>query len=348
MPKTTLPNRPSNTGFIYHVDKGLFTHIDTTIRKTFRLGNGEYQLTDVTPFIYQEDKKFLIKFIKNILQSKGKPFIDARLHIDGEERWFRFSPILITQDDGRSLLVNVAEVTDELHNLHSLQRFANKKNSILQILSHDLRGPLGTAKMVAQLAQRDSSKERIGEFLQTITRTIQQSIDLIADLTTREFLETIEVELVKKRVDIVQKIKEYVDELKNSAWLAKRNFHLISSHESLYMLVDEAKFMQIMNNLVTNALKFTRDGGNITIHIRENGDRVLFVFEDDGIGIPNALHGSIFKHYSSSGRIGLNGEPTTGDGLYIVKIIAEWHQGSVWFESSENEGARFYLEIPKL
>ncbi len=151
-----------------------------------------------------------------------------------------------------------------------------------------------------------------------------------------------------KRLNIVKKISEYLEECRKSEASADRVFNLTSSAKSIYIDLDEAKFMQIMNNLVTNALKFTHPGGVIEVDILEKANGVLFSFGDNGIGIPEEFHSELFDKFTRARRKGLNGEPTLGLGLSIVKTIVEWHNGRVWVESQENTGTKFFFELPKV
>ena len=112
------------------------------------------------------------------------------------------------------------------------------------------------------------------------------------------------------------------------------------------MNLDESKFMQIINNLMTNALKFTKDDGIISLSVKEQHYSVLFTFSDNGIGIPKQFHTSIFEKFTEARRKGLKGEPTGGLGLSIVKLIVEWHKGKIWFESEEGRGVTFHFTVP--
>lgn len=109
------------------------------------------------------------------------------------------------------------------------------------------------------------------------------------------------------------------------------------------------KFIQVITNLVSNAIKFTQDDGTISIHVEDKEDTgtLLITIEDNGIGIPDKYHASLFDKFTKARRPGLRKEPTIGLGMSIIKTIIEWHNGKIWFESEENKGTTFYLEIPK-
>src|SRR5690606_15264878 len=119
------------------------------------------------------------------------------------------------------------------------------------------------------------------------------------------------------------------------------------SHEEIFMEVDDHKFMQVINNLISNAIKFTFDGGIISVSIEEKQDSVLFTVADNGIGIPPKYHNGLFERFTEARRLGLKDEPSTGLGMSIIKTIVEWHNGRIWFDSKENEGSSFFIELPK-
>ena len=118
--------------------------------------------------------------------------------------------------------------------------------------------------------------------------------------------------------------------------------------QAAYSLVDVDFLREILNNLVENAIKYTKEGGGIWINVRGDGDRVLVNVTDTGIGIsPDDLLHIFQKFYrvdnSQTREIG-----GTGLGLYIVKMRAEAMGGKVWAESSFGEGSTFYLSLPRL
>jgi two-component system sensor histidine kinase VicK len=110
---------------------------------------------------------------------------------------------------------------------------------------------------------------------------------------------------------------------------------------------DEVKFMQVINNLISNAIKFTHDGGIITIRIEEKKNLILISIQDNGIGIPEHLQDGLFEKFTKARRPGIKGEPSVGLGMSISKTIVEWHKGRMWFESKEHKGTTFYIELPK-
>jgi two-component system sensor histidine kinase VicK len=106
------------------------------------------------------------------------------------------------------------------------------------------------------------------------------------------------------------------------------------------------KFLQIVNNLISNAIKFTKENGVIKVDLQQLEKSVLITVADNGIGIPKSMQPVLFKKYTKAGRTGVDGEESVGLGMWIVKSLTEAHNGRVWFESEEDKGSKFYVEIP--
>jgi len=104
-------------------------------------------------------------------------------------------------------------------------------------------------------------------------------------------------------------------------------------------------FGRVVDNLVSNALKFTPAGGRVTVALQEREGRALLSVRDTGIGIPAALHAGLFEKFSVSARPGVGGEAATGLGLFITRQIVQLHRGKVWVESQEGAGTCFFVEL---
>jgi two-component system sensor histidine kinase VicK len=113
----------------------------------------------------------------------------------------------------------------------------------------------------------------------------------------------------------------------------------------LHARLHPEKFGRVLDNLLHNALKFTPTGGTITVGLREHEGKVRLTVQDTGIGIPGKLHNNLFDKFNPTRRAGLQGEITTGLGLFIAKQIVELHGGAIWLESREQQGTTFFIEL---
>ncbi|WP_129714061.1 sensor histidine kinase KdpD [Pedobacter sp. SYP-B3415] len=270
-----------------------------------------------------------------------------RLRIKGRDgyHWIELSAVQLNISDSDCLLGTVYDITADVEHNTGLAKYANKKNSILHMLSHDLRGPLGIAKSLIKSLGRSVTDEPSKQKLTALSEMIGQAIGLIVDLTKREFLDTAEVALVIKPKDLVELISQYIAECRLSEALAARHFHFITSADRMLVAIDEPKFTQVLNNLISNALKFTQPGGNIKIELKQDGTHVELRLSDDGIGIPADLLPYIFERYSRARREGLQGEPTEGIGLSIARSIITWHNATIECESEEGIGTTFIIRL---
>jgi len=344
----SLEEYPSNLTFIFNINSLSFEYLDEDFLAALGLVAANFEAEQVKQLLFEEDQMFLSSCLEKVLDGTAGANIEFRLKIAGEAKWIRLNAFRMKSIDGQYLLLgNTADITAKVNNNLTVQKFANKKNSVLNVLSHDLRGHLSIVKTISQIMTKEIEEPKFVKFTETIHKVISQSVDLINDLLTREFFESVNVELVKRRIDIAVKIKDYVEEFKNTETHSLRSFNLEVSDDHIFLDLDESKFMQVVNNLISNALKFTRDEGQITIKIIQDTDNVLFVLTDNGIGIPKEMHKHIFDKFTDAGRPGLNGELSIGLGLSIVKTIVEWHNGEIWFESEEDKGTTFYVKIPK-
>ncbi|KAA8485315.1 two-component system sensor histidine kinase VicK [Arcticibacter tournemirensis] len=343
----SLAEHSPNVNFAFDLTSGRFKYVNQAFRQLFNAEDEALTLDYVRSKISAADREYLRKCLVDLMEGVVYRTIEFRIEPGLEERWIRLSPFVLKSDSGTTIIGNATDITDEIVNINTLKKYTNKKNSVLNILAHDLRGSLGIANTLTQALTKEVTDPKLSNFIQIITKILKQSTDLITDLTQREFFETAEVDLVTQRVDIAAKLKEVMDEYRKSEWTTERIFNFSSSNESIFLELDDSKFMQVVNNLMTNALKFTKKQGVISLTVTDQKDSVLFTFSDDGIGIPEKCHAVLFEKFTEARRKGLNGEPTVGLGLSIVKMIVEWHKGRIWFESKENAGTTFYVEIPR-
>ncbi|MES2828442.1 MAG: HAMP domain-containing sensor histidine kinase [Bacteroidota bacterium] len=336
----------SNIQFAYGLESHKFLSIDENLLQLLGIPVAGFTVEHLTSKIYEDDRSLLQGFFEQAANGTFKGCAKVRLRNGDKDIWLNITPFLTDGDEGKVLLGNVSDVTPEELNNEAIAKYTHKKNSILIMLAHELRGPLSIAKSLIKVLNNDTVDEAVQAKTGYLSEIIQDSINLIVDLTDREFLDTVGVVLVKKRVDLVQKFNEYIEECRRSAHLTERNFSLTVSKNQIITDIDEAKFMQVVNNLVTNAMKFTVPGGSIAISIEEQPGNVLITFSDDGIGIPQNLLPLIFDQFTAARRLGLNGEPTFGLGLSIVKTILDWHQASIRCESTENQGTTFFITLP--
>jgi two-component system, OmpR family, sensor histidine kinase VicK len=299
--------------------------------------------------IHPEDQQHVERIYRDLLEGAIIKNIEFRILLrDKTERWICVNPRLL--EDASVIMGFADDITAQKQYNNTLKKFSDKKNAILNILSHDLAGPLVMIHNLSTMLEEDMKSNGNGELQQVfslIEKTSSQGVQLIQDFLKQEFLESASVELIRRRVNLVEVISTFMQEYQLTQQMTGITFRFLSSTDKIYLDLDDAKFMQVINNLMSNAIKFTPDGGEITLSLEEKEETVLIKVADTGIGIPEKYHATLFDKFTRARRPGIKGEPSVGLGMSIIKTIVEWHRGTIWFESQEKKGTTFYIEVPK-
>jgi two-component system sensor histidine kinase VicK len=230
-----------------------------------------------------------------------------------------------------------------------MQKINGWKNATLHVISHDLRGPIGVVKMLASEISKQlpsSEHQQLREWLRIIEDISKRNLKLIKNVLSEESLSSAGVAVDKQRLDLVWEVKELMKYFTGAEAYINKTFNLSFSHPKMFAKVDNIKFGQIVTNLVDNAMKFTKANGLVKVHLEQLDNTVLLTVADNGIGIPNDLRPLLFTKNTGAARPGTEGEISTGLGLWIVKTFTDAHQGRVWFETEEQKGTTFYVELP--
>src|SRR5690606_19003668 len=187
----------------------------------------------------------------------------------------------------------------------NIQKIIAWKDSSLEILSHDLRGPIGTVKMLAAaIAKKSQDNEDSHKMATMIEGVSKQTLDLLQSFLTKETIDTATVEIKKERLEVVSVIQQIMDVYLKVQKALRKEFHFTASHPAIYAYLDGMKFLRIMNNLISNATKFTGDDGQINIHLERLDESILVTVADNGVGIPRSVQPVLFHKYSEASREG--------------------------------------------
>jgi len=300
--------------------------------------------------IHPDDQSYVLSRLKACIEGQNVSNVECRVKIRDNEHWLSISTYLSNENRKNLLIGKAGDITVHKTNMEVLNNHNNKKNSILNILAHDLAGPIGTIGNLSVMLARETADLKqplVDRYISMINRISKSSTQLIHDFLNQEFLESAGVKLLKKRVELVQKIKLTTEEFLSMQQQLNIQFSCDANKDSIYVEIDEDKFMQVINNLISNALKFTPEGGSIHVKVKDKKKEVLLSVADTGIGIPKKFHATLFDKFGDARRSGLKGEHSTGLGMSIIKTIVEWHSGKIWFETEEGKGTTFYIQLPK-
>ncbi len=346
-----LTERTNQIIFVFDTVNEQFLYLNTPFELVWHLTRESAFANPQTLLhtIHEDDKAYLIHSYNGLLKGRPMEALEFRfIRTDATERTACVSAYVVTGKEEKTVVAGfVEDITESKTYNETLKKFAAKKNSVLEILSHDLAGFFGTIQSLSGLLAKRVQKQEDVRLSQLIRDSSMHGMQLIREFVKQEFLESASINIIKIRVDVVAKVREVIEQYQLSQQLIAKTFQLISSSEKLYIAIDEVKLMQVVNNLLSNAIKFTKDDGVIITRIENKKKHVVISIEDNGIGIPEHLHEGLFEKFTKARRPGIKGEPSVGLGMSIIKTIVEWHNGRIWFESQENKGSVFYIELPK-
>jgi signal transduction histidine kinase len=217
---------------------------------------------------------------------------------------------------------------------------------IMRVMAHDLKNPLsGMTGMVSMLLDESEFSEENKYLLKLIQTTGTNSMVMINDLLKSGLADENE-QLVTNNLDINSLLYDSVELLQFGA--KDKQQQIIFEHDPVPVMasVNHEKIWRVFNNLISNAIKFSYNGGIIKVGIKVKLEHIIISVADNGIGIPPAQKETIFEMFTSAKRVGTNGEQPFGLGLSISKRIVEMHNGRIWFEDNTGGGTIFYIELP--
>ncbi len=284
---------------------------------------------------------------------KGNLDYKLQIHTNDElqilaERFNTMTEALKAEKTG--LENKVRERTRELEDLQKKELERQKdvlhlKDEFLFVAAHELRTPVTSIRW--SLESVDKKK---------ITKDMKQSFDdaidasrnlslLVEDLLNMARLDSKRIEFSKEPVDPVTAVENITKDLKQIA--EKKGVNLVAQAGGALTrdaLGDQRRIGEVLTNLVSNAVKFNKEGGHVSVSASEAGDMIRFTVEDDGPGIPPEEQQHLFeKFWRSKAQSGVEG---SGLGLFITKRLVEGMNGSIGYESAPGRGTTFWVLLP--
>lgn len=235
-------------------------------------------------------------------------------------------------------------VMRDITQTRDLNRF---KDEMLQMASHDLRSPLALIVGYCSLMQLDVDQaSKTAEYLGIVQQQTERMTGLLDDLLRVEKIRTSPSELYE-RINFRDIVTTALNNLRAAADnKGQRLSASVALDGTPPLLLDPALVREAMENLLSNAVKYTGSGGKISVKAYQENNRVHFVVEDSGIGVPAEMLPRLFNSFFRARQAGTEDIEGRGLGLSLVKTVIERHKGEVWVESTVGVGSRFGFWLP--
>jgi PAS domain S-box-containing protein len=253
------------------------------------------------------------------------------------ERWLSVTSV----DFGEGVVYAIRDVTEE-------RALETLRDDFVATASHELRTPLTSISGAARTLVRHSASltpDRREAFLQMIVSETDRLANIVDQILLASRIESGQIEVTLEPVDASGIARSVVDAM---AHRAPQGIHLTLDADNGLQPVDcdPDRLRQVLANLIDNAIKYSPEGGDVSVRLQPNGGAMRFAVHDEGIGFEPSAAEAIFERFRRLGPNLTRGIGGTGLGLYICKELIERMGGRIWAESQPGEGATFYFELP--
>jgi two-component system sensor histidine kinase VicK len=299
--------------------------------------------------VHPDDKEYFAENFRFNTGQKSLNNFEFRTVNGSVITWVKCRLYSVNVSNNRLLVAFMADITNDVENKYYLLNINERKDTTLHILGHDIRNPIAAIMAANSLLDRSYRKQNYEEmqtFIDIIKDYCNKANDLIQNVLDEEFYQSDSVELNKGRFELTGTINLIYDTFRISQQQPLKKF-ILQAEYPVYVEADELKLRLVLENLISNAYKFTDEDGTIIITLEEHPGSLVIKVKDDGIGIPEQMQSLIFDKFTKARREGSRGEQPVGLGLHIVKKLVEMHQGKIEFESHEGMGTIFTIMLPQ-
>ena len=294
----------------------------------------------------------------NIALKKGRS-VDIRWHLCKDGKTFFADGLVFPLKDKDDEIIGFVKILrditarkkseDAIKNYaKELEELNTHKESVLAILSHDLRSPLSGIIQGANYLQSNFDtlkptlvKELLKEFHAAAVNELKMLDYLVKWASIKYTAEA----FVPAKIDLHYSVKKVFDSLKETATINTINLNT-EIKEDCSVFADEKMLLSILQNIISNAIKHSDKGGIITLSAKESDDSMTIKIKDTGKGMSKEIMDNLFKpHVKSLSKV-MKENKGAGIGLLLVKGFLEKNQGEIWAESKEGKGSTFYFTLP--
>lgn len=316
--------------------------------------------TVISKETYNEfEKSFSLENVRRLVKNQTKRFGGDYLRRFGEEfRWVNVEMLFDKNPDTHEVVFCFREIDMEkrrqmkeielLNGALEAEKEAQKaKSTFFNRMSHEMRTPLNAVIGMCALLRRDLAQpEKANAHIDKMEFAAKQLLALINDLLEISRMERGKFSLECRPMDLCRCVEEYCDLFHALAQRENRQFDVCVKIHQKEVMGDSVRLGQIFNNLLSNAFKYTKDGGHIAVNVYEKQGKYVFEISDDGVGMSQEFLTHIFEPYARETRFGTRQTAGTGLGMAIVRQLVQQMNGEIHCESVVGQGSRFVIALP--
>ena len=340
--------------FIWDLEKRQIVHLTQGVRGLVQedatQASAHEKLLD---FVHAKDHRKFEEILQSLSPQQAHQDHDLRVNRQKYPgHWFNLRTFPAEDQHGQmtQIIAHISDVTKRKAELLALEELSKKNESVIRILAHDLKNPINNVMMLSEVAEREirtGDQERGFAMLKMITesgstmRTMVESMLELLELTDSR------LSIEMHQTDVVALLDAVLDSM--AFQFREHNVQLTRQwpKEPIIAYLDAQRFPHVITNLLSNALKFTSEGGEVVVTVVNQKRHMILSISDTGVGIHPDQQADIFKEFFKARKKGLRGEKSSGLGLSIVKKIVDLHQGTITMQSTPGVGTTFLVKIPQ-
>ncbi len=237
-----------------------------------------------------------------------------------------------------------------LHDVTEQEKTEQERRDFVSNVSHELRTPLTSMRSYLEALEDGAWKdpEIAPHFLQVTLEETDRMIRMINDLLNLSKMDSGNAQMQMELVNFNNLVNFVLDRFdmmvtsQNKNYQIKREF----TKRDLWLEIDTDRLIQVIDNIMNNAIKYSPDGGTVTVRLIETHNHIILSITDEGMGIPRKDLNKIFDRFYRVDKARARQQGGTGLGLAISREVLKAHGGSIWVESRENQGSTFYVSLP--
>ena len=359
-----MVNRSSEIIILFTVDDGTVNYVSPNIERLLGIPASELK-ADFSRLIataVEPQEQFTEKGLLQAAAEGNDGRLRARIHQrTGETRWFQEYVLRGRFKDSKKFLLLLSDRTNEviaqeqLEQALSIARSANEgKSAFLANMSHDIRTPMNAIIGFSHLLDQEwQFPDKVREYTRKISASSKHLLSLINDMLDMSRLESGKAVINISEFNFSEFLEELRMILRPQLKAKKQEFEMqVSGLQTELLIADKARLSQIFLNILTNAVKYTPEGGKISFVITQlqqtsrRFSHLRFEVKDNGIGMGAEFIDHVFEPFAREKNTTLGGVPGTGLGLAICRQIAMIVGGRIWVDSAYTGGARFVFAHP--
>lgn len=281
--------------------------------------------------------------LRKLLEAPGEILIDRSK--EEEQITLRSDFAMIRRESGfiSGLVVVLHDVTEQ-------EKTDEERRQFVSNVSHELRTPLTSVRSYLEALEEGAwQDENIApNFIQVTLGETDRMIRMINDLLNLSRMDSGAQQMDLELVNFNELVDYILDRFDMMVTGQEKNYRIVRefTERDLWVEIDTDKIMQVLDNIMNNAIKYSPDGGKITAQLMETHNNVVLGISDEGLGIPKKDLDKVFERFYRVDKARARQQGGTGLGLAISKEVMKAHNGQIWVESVEGKGSTFYISLP--